>query len=96
MNWSIAQLERDTADDGVVTAHYRVTLVDGDYTASSYGTCGFTPEPSDPAFTPFQDLTEADVIAWVQGSLDVAAIESALTAKIEDQKAPKVAAGVPW
>ena len=96
MNWSIAQLERDTADDGVVTAHYRVTLVDGDYTASSYGTCGFTPEPSDPAFTPFQDLTEADVIEWVKDSLDVEAIETGLTAQIEEQKAPKVAAGVPW
>jgi hypothetical protein len=41
MNWTIAQLERTTADGGVVVAHWRVTAVDGDYSASAYGTCGF-------------------------------------------------------
>ena len=94
--WTIAQLERNADDNGVVTAHWRVSAVDGDYTASSYGTCSWTPEPSTEGFVPFEDLTEAMVIEWVKGSLDVEAIEAGLTAQIEDQKAPKVIAGTPW
>lgn len=94
--WSIAQLERNADDNGVVTAHWRVSAEDGDYTASSYGTCSWTPEPSTGGFVPFEDLTEAMVIEWVKDSLDVDAIEAGLTAQIEDQKAPKVVAGVPW
>lgn len=98
--WSIAQLERNADDNGVVTAHWRVlateTVGEDTFSASSYGTCSWTPEPSTEGFVPFEDLTEAMVIEWVKGSLDVEAIESGLTAQIEDQKAPKVLAGVPW
>ena len=95
-NWTIAQLERNTADGGVIVAHYRVTAVDGDYSASAYGTCGFTPDPSEDGFVPYENLTEADVLAWVYESVDKDAIEAGLTAQIEDQKAPKTVAGVPW
>ena len=94
--WTITQLERNADDNGVVTAHWRVSAVDGDYTASSYGTCSWTPEPSTEGFVPFEDLTEAMVIEWVKGSLDVEAIEAGLTAQIDEQKAPKVITGTPW
>jgi hypothetical protein len=94
--WTIAQLERNTSDGGVVVAHYRATLTDGDYSASSYGTCGFTPDPTDPAYIPFESLTEADVLEWVYAALDKDAVEAGLTAQIEDQKAPKTEVGLPW
>ena len=42
--WTIANLERNVADGGVTVAHWRVTEVDGDFSASSYGTVGFTPD----------------------------------------------------
>jgi hypothetical protein len=94
--WSIAQLERNADDNGVVTAHWRVSAVDGDFTASTYGTCSWTPEPSTEGFVPFQDLTEAIVIEWVKSSLDVESIEESLASQIEEQKAPKVISGTPW
>ena len=94
--WTIAQLERNTADGGVVVAHYRVTLTDGDYSASSYGTCGFTPDPTDPAYIPFESLTEADVLEWVYAAVDKDAVEAGLTAQIEEQKTPKTEVGLPW
>jgi hypothetical protein len=94
--WTIAQLERNTADGGVVVAHWRATLTDGDYSASSYGTAGFTPDPESPDFVPFDDLTEADVLAWVYESVDKDATEASLAANIEDQKAPQTMAGTPW
>ena len=94
--WTISTLERELADGGVIVAHWRATDVDGDYSASSYGTCGFTPDPSSPDYIAYDDLTEADVIGWCQGELDVEAIEAALTANINEQKNPTTADGGPW
>ena len=94
--WVISTLERTLDTGGVVVAHWRATAVDGDFSASSYGTCGFTPDPSDPSFVAYDSLTEADVIGWVQAELDQDAIEASLAAKIEADKNPTQAAGVPW
>ena len=103
MNWSIAQLERNTTDNGVIVAHWRVnaeeTVGDITYTASSYGTCGFTPDPTAPDFVPFESLTETDVLQWVYAELgaeQLAAIEDGLSANIEEQKAPQTLVGTPW
>jgi len=94
--WTIANLERNLADGGVTVAHWRVTEVDGDYSASSYGTVGFTPDASDPSFVAYDNLTEANVLAWVWAEVDQAATEAALTADIEAQKNPVSADGMPW
>jgi len=94
--WTIGTLERNVADGGVVVAHWRATLVDGDFSASSYGTCGFTPDPSDSGFVAYDSLTEATVVGWVQAEVDKDAIEASLAAKIEADKNPTQAAGVPW
>ena len=94
--WTIANLERNVADGGVTVAHWCVTEVDGDYSASSYGTVGFTPDASDPSFVAYDNLTESDVLGWVWAEVDQAATEAALTADIEAQKNPVIADGMPW
>ena len=94
--WTISTLERELSDGGVVVAHWRATAVDGDFSASSYGTCGFTPDPSASGFIAYDSLTEADVIGWVQVEVDKDAIEASLAAQIEADKNPTQAAGVPW
>lgn len=94
--WTIANLERNTADGGVVVAHWRCTAEDGEYTASSYGTVGFTPDASADGFIAFDNLTEADVLGWVYAEVDQAATEAALDANIAEQKTPATTDGVPW
>jgi len=94
--WSIAQLERNTADGGVTIAHWRVTAVDGDHTASAYGTTSHMPDPSAAGFIAFDDLTEADVLGWVHAALDKDVIEANLATQIEAAKAPLTIAGLPW
>ena len=94
--WPISTLERELSDGGVVVAHWRATAVDGDFSASSYGTCGFTPDASAAGFIAFDSLTEADVLGWVQAEVDKDAIEASLAANIEAQKNPTQASGVPW
>ena len=95
--WTISTLERELADGGVIVAHWRATDVDGDYSASSYGTCGFTYDASSPDFTPYDDLTETQVLGWCwNDGVDKDAIEASLAANINDQKNPTTADGVPW
>ena len=85
--WSIAQLERNTSDGFVVTCHYRVNAVDGDYSASTYGTVGYT--QSEESFTPFDELTEETVIGWVQNSLDKDEIEANLACLLYTSPSPR-------
>ena len=95
-NWTIANLEHNVADGGVIVAHWRVSAEDGEYTASAYGTAGFMPDPTAAGFVPYADLTEADVLAWVYGSVDKDEMEANLAQQIEDQKAPATQSGLPW
>ena len=98
--WTIADLERNSSDGGVTVAHWRVTesetVGDVTYTASSYGTVGFTPDASDSGFVAYDSLTEADVLVWVHAEVDQDATEAALTANIEAQKNPVTGSGMPW
>lgn len=95
--WTVPLTEyTNDADKGIVVCHWRATATDGDYSASSYGTAGFTPDPTAPDFVAFDDLTEADVLAWVYESVDKDSVEASLASQIEDQKAPKTVAGTPW
>ena len=108
-NWTIATLEYDLQpsdmDGAVIVAHWRVnaeeTTGEGDdavtYTASSYGTCGFSPDPSAPGYVPYADLTETEVLGWCwSDGVDKDATEASLQANIDLQINPVTAAGVPW
>lgn len=90
--WKINQLDRNTADGFVTTAHWTCTSTDGEYSASVYASCGFYGELS----VAYDNLTEADVLSWVWESVDKEATEAAVLAQIEAQKNPVVASGLPW
>lgn len=92
--WSVVQMDRLTSDGFVVTVHYTVNAVDGEFTASTYGTVGYTQE--DKSYIPFADLTKEQVIGWVQESLGKDTVETALAAQIEAQKNPVQLSGLPW
>jgi len=109
--WKIVQLDRVIADGGIYTAHWTlnasrdVPVVGSDppetktYTAGSYGSQGLTPDPTDPSFIPYADVTEANVIAWVKAALGTDAVtakEAGLTKNIDLQINPVDATGVPW
>ena len=94
--WSIPTVERNLSDGGVTIAHWRCTAVDGDYSASSYGTTSHTPDASASDFIAYDDLTEADVLGWVQTIVGQSDTEAALAAQIEADKTPTTGAGVPW
>jgi hypothetical protein len=92
ITWNISQLDRQTSDGFVTTAHWQATATDGDYSASVYNTCSWSGTPT----VAYADLTKDSVLAWVWESVDKAAVEASLTAQIAEQKAPVKATGVPW
>jgi hypothetical protein len=92
--WNVVQMDRLTSDGFVVTVHYTVNAVDGDYTASTYGTVGYT--QGEGSYKPYADLTKEEVVGWVQESLGQDTVEASLTAQIEAQKNPVQETGLPW
>ena len=97
INWTITQCDRLTADNFITTAHWNCTATDGDCTASAYSTCSFAHPEENVDLTPYDAITEQDVLGWCWLSgVDKDATEAALAAQIEAQKNPVTATGTPW
>ena len=94
--WSVPMTERNLADGGITVIHWRCTGVDGDYTASSYGTTSHTPDADADGFISYDNVTEADAIGWAQAALDQSAIEQAIADKINAEQNPTTGSGLPW
>ena len=100
MNWTISQLDRILPDSVVMTAHWRVSMTQDGHTGTVYGTISFpAKDPADPTFTPYESLTQAQVLGWVReamGADTVAAHEAHVQAPIDAQRNPVTATGLPW
>ena len=84
-NWIIASLDAKIQDGDleniIETVHWRYQATDGEHTADVYGSAGL--EAPDDNFKPFEEVTEADVIAWLEAKLDVEAMQSGLDAQLD-------------
>jgi hypothetical protein len=94
--WSVANTERNLLDGGITVIHWRCTGVDGDYSASSYGTTSHEYDADAADFIAYDSVTEANAISWAQAALDQSAIETAISDSITAQKTPTTGDGVPW
>lgn len=101
--WLIERMDCVPQEDGhtdvVMTVHWRQNATDGTYNASVYGTVGLTYTPDSP-FTPYADLTQPQVIGWVQDALgpeQCAQIAATLDTQIANQvNPPVVTPPLPW
>lgn len=102
-SWIISQLEAYPEHEGktdvVFTVHWRRQATDGTHTSDIYGSQSVTLDPDAP-FTPYADLTEAEVIGWLEaafGAETLAAQITALDKQIEDQiNPPVIRPKLPW
>jgi len=94
--WSIPTVERNLSDGGITVIHWRCTGVDGDHTASSYGTTSHEPDADAEGFISYDSVTEANCISWAQAQVNKSDVEAAIAAQIEADKTPTTAAGTPW
>lgn len=69
--WKVVSLDAQPSHDGhnnvINTVHWTLTGVDGEHTASIYGSVGVTYD-ADSSFVEYDNLTEADALAWVWNS----------------------------
>lgn len=102
--WIISRLEclpqHDGFNDVVLNIHWRRKADNGaGYTSETYGMETLALN-SDAPFTPFDQLTEAQVIGWLEevfGTEMLTAQEAALDQQIEDQiNPPVVRPPLPW
>ena len=86
--------------DYVVTSHWSCSGTDGTFTGSCYSTVSFTVDPEKPNYTPYDELTQEEVIAWTQAALgeeQVTAIYTSIDSQIENQvNPPLVTLPLPW
>jgi hypothetical protein len=102
--WTIPTVERNLSDGGIIIIHWRCTgsetVGSGDdavtYTAHKYGTTSHTPDADAADFIAYDDVTEANCIAWAQAALDQDAIETAIADDIGVKKTPTTGSGTPW
>jgi hypothetical protein len=82
--------------DVVITADWRCNGTQDQYSGTCYGSCSFQPPSGE--FTPYEDLTEAQVLNWCyENGVDKTAIEANVTQQIENQiNPPVVTLPLPW
>jgi hypothetical protein len=85
-NWIISDLVAKIQDGElsniIETVHWRYQATDGEHTADVYGSVGLE-APDAESFKPFEEVTEADVIAWLESKLDVEAMQEGLSNQLD-------------
>ena len=99
--WKVDNCNRNLADGLITTMHYTVSAVteDGVYSAGAYGSIGLeAPDAED--MIPYDNVTEAQAVSWVQAALGgadkVAEIHAALDAQLTEKRTPTTGTGTPW
>lgn len=98
--WKAVSLDAQPSHDGhsnvINTVHWTLTGVDGEHTASTYGSVGVTYD-ADALFTEYDNLTEADVLAWVWNSVDKTEQEANVEKELAELASPsKVTLSPAW
>ena len=88
-----AHIQAEGQNNVIYTVHWRYTGSEESggktYSSTSIGTQSYTYTDGDP-FIPYEDTEafENVVIGWLEGSLDVPAIQAGIAAKIQSQITP--------
>jgi hypothetical protein len=100
LSWIIERLlvkpTEGTHTDVVITADWRCNGTQESFSGTCYGSCSFAPPTG--SFTPYEDLTEQQVLDWCfANGVDQKAIEANVSLQIENQiNPPVVSLPLPW
>lgn len=94
--YNVTNMQRDLATGIVVAAEFTVTVSNGTASFTTNNQTAFNAPQADP--TPYDELTEADVIVWIKELVGPQSDEQA-DAELEAyiiRSANVVVSGVPW
>lgn len=94
--WHIENVIRIVADGGVYEAHWVCAIFETPYQESMSGVVQFSPNAGTDGFTPYSDLTEAQVLGWIYREIDKDEIETNLAAALAERITPTTSVGLPW
>jgi hypothetical protein len=100
LSWIIERLlvkpTEGSLTDVVITADWRCNGSQESFSGTCYGSCSFAPPTEN--FTPYDQLTEAQVLDWCfANGVDKTSIEANVTQQIADQvNPPIIAPPLPW
>jgi len=91
--WNVNTMDTAPSQDGlsnvVKVIHWRLNANDGTHYVDSYSTVSLD-TPDSENFTDFSDLTEEQVIGWVESKVDVAKIKEGLEKQLEALANPPI------
>jgi hypothetical protein len=101
--WHVTQMEAYPEENDktnvVFNVHWHLNGIVGEYRAYAYGAQNVTVDPNAP-FTPYENLTEEQVVGWVQSAMGeerVAELQSNIAEDIANQiDPPVVTLPIPW
>ena len=76
-----AKIQDGELSNVIETIHWRYQAESGEHTADMYGSVGLDAPEGD--FIAFEDLTQADIEAWLEAKLDVAEMQAGLDAQLD-------------
>lgn len=92
------ELLEHTNDDlkFVVAAHWVVKAREDELFARAGGVQVFELDAEKEGFIAYEDLTEEVVLGWIKEQVAIEELEAELEKRIDEQRNPKVLAGLPW
>lgn len=99
-NWKIYDLKRTIADGVVTKVTYACESIHEGTGTRKIGELTVTGSVDDADFIAYEDLTQADVLGWVDSNIDKSAIETENSASIAQRIVARAAItetnGTPW
>lgn len=83
----VAKIQDGELENIIETVHWRYQAIEGELIVDVYGSVGLE-APDAESFKPFEQVTESDVISWLEAKLDIDQLQKGLDAKLEAIKNP--------
>lgn len=96
--WKVQDVKYDTSDGGIIEIRWRCQGIDPatNNAGSLIGKTTHSPDPTDPSFIAYEDVTEENAVSWVKAVVDVAETEQGVAAQVQKKNADITSNGLPW
>ena len=97
-NWTISKLLCNTQGNNqnvVVRITWKCTATDGAFNVQKVDRCDITYDPNN-TFTPYENLTESQVLDWVWTVINKTTVEQDLDTMLASKNNPLVLVELPW